>query len=261
MSAKADADALLLRAVTARNKKEYDTALGLYQEGLQILMALYKSSPSDPSLLQTIETNMVEAEKVKELAAHQKANPLPSQTSTVFSLFGGTNGGAVNTKAPATSVAKSNTKSMPDFHDYTEAIRQVNVQNGVKVNNRSVSARPNATPVKTKTTGPASARAGQSATAISRRPSNNSSGSVKLPADPPAPAAPKTSEFEAQILSEMLDTSPGVRWEDIAGLSFAKQTLQEAVILPNLRPDLFTGLRSPPKGVLLFGPPGTLSIL
>jgi hypothetical protein len=41
-----------------------------------------------------------------------------------------------------------------------------------------------------------------------------------------------------------------VRWDDIAGLAYAKQTLQEAVILPNLRPDLFTGLRSPPKGVI-----------
>lgn len=46
-------------------------------------------------------------------------------------------------------------------------------------------------------------------------------------------------------------------WEMISGLAVAKRSLQEAVILPFLRPDLYTELRSPPRGILLYGPPGT----
>lgn len=46
-------------------------------------------------------------------------------------------------------------------------------------------------------------------------------------------------------------------WDDIAGCDTSKRVLQEAVVLPTLRPDIFKGLLKPPKGVLLFGPPGT----
>ena len=68
--------------------------------------------------------------------------------------------------------------------------------------------------------------------------------------------AGEASRHREQIMGEMLVTSPGVEWEDISGLAIAKQALYESVILPSLRPDLFQGLRSPPKGLLLYGPPG-----
>eukprot|EP01105_Mastigella_eilhardi_P001038 TRINITY_DN1131_c0_g1_i12.p1 TRINITY_DN1131_c0_g1~~TRINITY_DN1131_c0_g1_i12.p1 ORF type:complete len:223 (+),score=59.47 TRINITY_DN1131_c0_g1_i12:311-979(+) len=60
-----------------------------------------------------------------------------------------------------------------------------------------------------------------------------------------------------RILNEILDNTPSVHWNDIAGLDFAKSSVQEAVIWPMQRPDIFKGLRGPPKGLLLFGPPGT----
>ncbi|GLV39920.1 Fidgetin [Carabus blaptoides fortunei] len=59
------------------------------------------------------------------------------------------------------------------------------------------------------------------------------------------------------IKSEIMDSSSPITWDDIAGLEFAKTIIKEVVVWPLLRPDIFTGLRQPPKGILLFGPPGT----
>ena len=61
------------------------------------------------------------------------------------------------------------------------------------------------------------------------------------------------------VMSEVLVTSPSVRWADIAGMHSTKRVLQEAVVLPSKRPDIFTGLRAPSRGVppmCMHGPAG-----
>ncbi|CAL4906937.1 unnamed protein product [Urochloa decumbens] len=59
------------------------------------------------------------------------------------------------------------------------------------------------------------------------------------------------------VSNEIMDRDPNVRWDDIAGLEHAKKCVTEMVIWPLLRPDIFRGCRSPGRGLLLFGPPGT----
>lgn len=60
-----------------------------------------------------------------------------------------------------------------------------------------------------------------------------------------------------QVLNDIVVRGDEVHWDDIAGLEGAKKALKEAVVYPFLRPDLFSGLREPARGMLLFGPPGT----
>ena len=64
-------------------------------------------------------------------------------------------------------------------------------------------------------------------------------------------------ELIEMVEREVMERSPNVRFEDIAELEGAKNTLKEAVLLPLLMPDFFRGVRRPWKGVLLYGPPGT----
>lgn len=62
----------------------------------------------------------------------------------------------------------------------------------------------------------------------------------------------------AESLSgDILQGNPDVRWDTIKGLENAKRLLKEAVVMPIKYPQYFTGLLSPWKGILLFGPPGT----
>ena len=63
-------------------------------------------------------------------------------------------------------------------------------------------------------------------------------------------------EIIDSISGTILTESPDVKWTDIAGLEGSKQALREAIVLPIMKPNLFTGARKPWSGILLFGPPG-----
>lgn len=64
-------------------------------------------------------------------------------------------------------------------------------------------------------------------------------------------------EIRPSALREIFVEIPNIRWKDIGGLDNVKRELQEVVEWPLKYPEAFARLGiDPPKGVLLYGPPG-----
>jgi len=70
----------------------------------------------------------------------------------------------------------------------------------------------------------------------------------------PEPLESSPSRGEAKFDQLVLNEKPNVRWEDIADLSEAKRAIEESIIFPVKRSDLFP--LGWPRGILFFGPPG-----
>eukprot|EP00434_Breviolum_minutum_P000769 symbB.v1.2.000679.t1/scaffold35.1/size400642/23 len=68
------------------------------------------------------------------------------------------------------------------------------------------------------------------------------------------------SKLKAELRGTRVDVQQlgrKVRFEDVIGLGAAKEAIQEAILWPAMaNQELFTGVRSGPKGLLLYGPPG-----
>ncbi|RLE80299.1 MAG: AAA family ATPase [Thermoprotei archaeon] len=64
-------------------------------------------------------------------------------------------------------------------------------------------------------------------------------------------------DVQPSALREVYVEVPEVRWDDIGGLKSVKQELREAVEWPLKHPEYFEEMGiEPPRGILLFGPPG-----
>ncbi|KAL2515747.1 P-loop containing nucleoside triphosphate hydrolase superfamily protein [Forsythia ovata] len=83
--------------------------------------------------------------------------------------------------------------------------------------------------------------------AVSKKPSQNLKNLAK-------------DEYESNFVSAVVPPGEiGVKFDDVGALEDVKKALNELVILPMRRPELFSSgnLLRPCKGILLFGPPGT----
>ena len=73
---------------------------------------------------------------------------------------------------------------------------------------------------------------------------------IQHPSDSTETHDSKNIKFDQWVLTE----KPSVRWDDIAGLEKPKRAIEESIIFPVRRPDLFP--LGWPRGILFFGPPG-----
>lgn len=92
-------------------------------------------------------------------------------------------------------------------------------------------------------------------------PNNEINANKKVEEEKKQDEAPKKSSVDPDILrsieESIVDNAPNIHWDDVKGLVDVKKILNETIVMPTIRPDIFKGLLSPAKGILLYGPPGT----
>lgn len=255
----------------------YDTAMVYYQGVLQEIQKMLSSSESEKKQKwQQVRTQVsVEYEHVKDimavLASFKVSDPAPGANrrddnfgrrpqDDMINLPQDDNGFDPDVWPPPTPVENNRNRNQAIHRD----VRQPQ-------NRRNDPA-----PPARRGLGAAPANRGRVAAAPPRAANNrdknskNNAPTRDYPGRPPKQEQPVKQNDEPKFegagydkdLVEQLDRDiicrdPNVHWGDIADLEEAKRLLEEAVVLPMMIPDFFTGIRRPWKGVMMVGPPGT----
>jgi ATP-dependent 26S proteasome regulatory subunit len=141
---------------------------------------------------------------------------------------------------------------------------------------RSSNSNNNETPEITTTTNQFTKPPANYSSSSSQQPETTGKSSSVIPSSSSSSTAMMKEGLSADLVEQFLANSPDksiaesilqdiitpqelnhISFNDIASLNDAKRILYEAIILPTMLPEFFTGIREPWKGILLFGPPGT----
>lgn len=245
-----DALSKLDRAEELKDDGRFSEALGLYEDNIGILIGYLKSSQQKNDVIidravlaDRVNVALTDAETIKQTIlssgggeSSTKGRPSNSPSARLSSAFSSILG-----------IGKS--YSYEDDNSRAQTRKEYDYAHALSMQRNSSNKRLNEKPDFATTTTTIQQPIEHSPTHQPRDPSPNrrKRSNLNYSTNDPLVQVVKT---ELYVNKSQLTT----KWDDVVGLVPAKRALQEAAILPMIRPDLYTGLRTPPKGVLLYGP-------
>ena len=223
-------------AAAAEKTERYDTALDLYNQGIDLLWKAVNAeqrAAHKQKLTCELEHFISRAEAVKTKRDQQKRAQESSTPSTVLGNVmsyirptSASRASSVDSKrAPSASSSGRST-----LGERTGPLNARAAPGGAVI--RQSSASSSAYGTSSSMTSSSSSRARAASADAPRRGSNSNSSNTSSTS---TATDKRYGDLEEIILREIQDSSPGVAFDDIAGLAEPKQILKEAVIMPHLR--------------------------